>query len=52
MCYEIGWRLDKQYWNQGYATEAAKRVPTYKLIKLCVDKIVYYSTSFIFKRAF
>ncbi len=23
-CIEIGWRLDKKYWNQGYATEGAK----------------------------
>jgi RimJ/RimL family protein N-acetyltransferase len=25
-CVEIGWRLACQYWGQGYATEAAKRV--------------------------
>lgn len=23
-CIEIGWRLDKRYWNFGYATEGAK----------------------------
>ena len=23
-CYEIGWRLDADYWGQGYATEGAK----------------------------
>lgn len=23
---EIGWRLDKRYWNKGYATEAAQAV--------------------------
>lgn len=23
---EIGWRLAKEYWNQGYATEAAKEI--------------------------
>jgi len=22
-CYEIGWRLDRSYWGQGYATEGA-----------------------------
>jgi RimJ/RimL family protein N-acetyltransferase len=22
-CVDIGWRLDKRYWNQGYATEGA-----------------------------
>lgn len=25
-CVEIGWRIAAQYWNQGYATEAAKAV--------------------------
>src|SRR3990167_2313304 len=25
-CVEIGWRIASQYWNQGYATEAAKTV--------------------------
>lgn len=42
-CYEVGWRLDKQYWNQGYATEAAKGVLNYGLIELCIDEIVSYS---------
>ena len=23
-CVEIGWRLGKEYWGHGYATEAAK----------------------------
>ena len=30
-CYEIGWRLDKKYWGQGYATEAAQVVLDYGL---------------------
>lgn len=25
-CVEIGWRLAYEYWNKGYATEAAKKV--------------------------
>jgi RimJ/RimL family protein N-acetyltransferase len=25
-CVEIGWRLDQEYWGQGYALEAAQRV--------------------------
>ncbi len=25
-CVEIGWRIAKKYWNQGFATEAAKAV--------------------------
>jgi len=24
-CVDIGWRLDKRFWNQGYASEGAKR---------------------------
>lgn len=24
-CVDIGWRLDKKYWNKGYASEGAKR---------------------------
>jgi ribosomal-protein-alanine N-acetyltransferase len=23
-CVEIGWRLSKKYWNNGYATEAGR----------------------------
>ena len=23
-CIDIGWRLDKKYWNKGYASEGAK----------------------------
>ena len=25
-CVEIGWRLDKNYWSNGYATEASRRL--------------------------
>ncbi|MGV2928253.1 GNAT family N-acetyltransferase [Macrococcus capreoli] len=28
-CYEIGWRLRKAYWHQGYATEGANAVLQY-----------------------
>jgi len=28
-CVEIGWRLDDQFWNKGYATEGAKEVLKY-----------------------
>ncbi|WP_414043804.1 GNAT family N-acetyltransferase [Macrococcus sp. EM39E] len=28
-CYEIGWRLKRMYWNQGYATEGAHAVLNY-----------------------
>lgn len=28
-CYEIGWRLRKEFWHQGYATEGARGVLHY-----------------------
>lgn len=28
-CIEIGWRLDQKFWNNGYATEGAKRCLEY-----------------------
>ena len=28
-CTDIGWRLDKKFWNKGYATEGAKRCLDY-----------------------
>lgn len=28
-CIEIGWRLSKEYWNKGYATEGAKACLNY-----------------------
>lgn len=33
-CVEIGWRLAKQYWGQGYATEAAKAALAFAFNKL------------------
>lgn len=28
-CVDIGWRLDKRFWNQGFATEGAIRILNY-----------------------
>jgi len=41
---EIGWRLDKQYWNQGYATEAAHAALQYGFDVLDVDEVVAVTT--------
>jgi ribosomal-protein-alanine N-acetyltransferase len=36
-CVEIGYDLLSKYWNQGYATEAAKAVKKYAIAKLSID---------------
>ena len=41
---EIGWRLDKRYWNQGYATEAARAALDFGFGDLNLDEIVAYTT--------
>jgi RimJ/RimL family protein N-acetyltransferase len=40
---EIGWRLASQYWNQGYATEAASAVLNYAFETLGLDEIVSFT---------
>lgn len=37
---EIGWRLKRQYWGKGYATEAAKVILNYALDDLKIKEIV------------
>ena len=39
-CVEIGWRLDKQHWGKGYATEAAKEVLRVGFNELSLNEIV------------
>ncbi|WP_196888636.1 GNAT family N-acetyltransferase [Aureivirga sp. CE67] len=39
-CTDIGWRLDKKYWNKGYATEGAKRCLEYAFDVLELEKII------------
>lgn len=41
---EIGWRIDPRYWNQGYATEAARAVLRYGFEGLDLDEIVAVTT--------
>ncbi len=38
-CVDIGWRLDKQYWGNGFATEGAKRCLKYAFEKLKLENI-------------
>lgn len=39
-CTDIGWRLGKEHWNKGYATEGAIRCLQYGLDELQLDKII------------
>ncbi|KAA5537530.1 GNAT family N-acetyltransferase [Taibaiella lutea] len=38
-CTDIGWRLDKNFWNQGYATEGAERCLEYAFEDLKLQNI-------------
>lgn len=42
-CVEIGWRLSKQYWGKGYATEAANRSLLYAFEDLQFDEVVSFT---------
>ena len=44
-CVEIGWRFKKQYWRNGYATEAAKACIQYGFSKLGFDKIYSFTAT-------
>jgi RimJ/RimL family protein N-acetyltransferase len=39
-CVDMGWRLDKQYWGNGYASEGAKRCIEYGFEVLELENIV------------
>lgn len=43
-CIEIGWRLAKQYWHNGYATEGAKAVLDYAFRELQLENVVSFTT--------
>jgi RimJ/RimL family protein N-acetyltransferase len=38
-CVDIGWRLDKKVWGQGYATEGARRCLDYGFQELGLDRV-------------
>lgn len=44
-CGEIGWRLAKEFWKQGYATEGAKAALDYGFNVLNLDKIVSFTAN-------
>ena len=39
-CTEIGWRLARAYWGQGYASEAATRILSFAFTDLKVHEVV------------
>ncbi len=43
-CVEIGWRLKKEFWGQGFATEAAAACLQYGFADLGFDKIVSFTS--------
>ena len=42
-CIEIGWRLDKEFWGRGYATEGALEVLKFGKEILKIDQIYSYT---------
>lgn len=44
-CIEIGWRLKKEYWHQGYATEGASSLIKYARDVLEINEIVSFTAS-------
>lgn len=43
-CIEIGWRLDNEFWNRGYATEGAKACLEFAFNKLGMDEIYSFTS--------
>ena len=42
-CVEIGWRLARDFWGKGYATEAARRALRYAFERLALDEVVSFT---------
>jgi RimJ/RimL family protein N-acetyltransferase len=42
-CIEIGWRLDAEYWNHGYATEGARAALAFGFGSLELEEIVSFT---------
>ncbi|MEE3256326.1 MAG: GNAT family N-acetyltransferase [Actinomycetota bacterium] len=43
-CVEIGWRLHRDHWGMGYATEAATRVLDYSFTRLDLGEVVSFAS--------
>jgi [ribosomal protein S5]-alanine N-acetyltransferase len=39
-CYEIGWIINKGFWNKGYALEASNKIIKYGFEELKIKKII------------
>ncbi|WP_435930257.1 GNAT family N-acetyltransferase [Dryocola sp. BD613] len=42
-CVEIGWRLDKRFWGQGYAPEAARKALDIAFQEYGLDEVVAFT---------
>lgn len=42
-CVEMGWRLAKQFWHQGYATEAAHECLNFAFEQLALEHVVAFT---------
>ncbi len=43
-CVEIGWRLSKNFWHRGYASEAAQRALAFAFETLQLEEVVSFTT--------
>lgn len=41
---EVGWRLAKEYWGRGYATEAARAALSFAFNQLMLDEVVSFTS--------
>ncbi len=44
-CVEIGWRLAREHWGHGYATEAARATLDFGFTRHALDEIVSFTTA-------
>ena len=44
-CVEIGWRLQRQYWGKGYASEGARTVLMYAFEVLNIERIYSFTAT-------
>lgn len=43
-CVEVGWRLGKEYWGNGYATEAARESLRFAFEELVLDEVYSFAS--------